>query len=248
MNHIVLITWQTNTEITDKSNQATKEIAQNNSSSYIALDIAKQSWCPYLWWIVWYLENFLWETHQALEEKGHKWTVCPFTPKVLKWQTVYFAKETIDTTSGNTQKIEQNLIEKHIPWFLELEANTPEEKRKLACLLITAHGPKTPEECNLYISQTQKNIQPMFVSEGLLLSELHPHSTVPSVRNAEFFPSRTPVPIFFVRRIIGNDIPYLIRKDRYDEQIYTKILQSLEKQFGIDRIHQEMDRLWLRIE
>lgn len=218
--------------------------------NYINLADAQASKCPLIGGTVNYLENFLGKTHPELEKVGHMGTVCPFTPSVLKNGTVSFAREIISTTDPEAiSNLRKLLIESHLQNFLTLiEPSVSEEKRKLACLLIVMYGLNTEEECTTYVSNLQKEIQPEFVQAGLLLSELHPYSPVPSVRNSEFFPSRPPFPIFFIRRLIANDIPYLLRRDRYDETTYQKIFSALKRDFTLEVIEKEMARLDKKLE
>ncbi len=215
------------------------------NSHYTNLQDAKTSRCPMLSGTIDYLENFLGQNHPKLEDVGHKGNVCPFTQKVLANNTVHFLREAIDPKNPEAiTEIKKSLLETHRPNFFNVvEKAVEESKRKLACLLIIIHGLQTADECNTFISNVQKDLQPDFVQKGLLLSELHPYSSTPSARNEDFFPSRPPFPLFFIRRIIPNDIPYLLRKDRYSDEIYTKILSGLLEDFDLDVIKHEMHRL-----
>ncbi len=218
--------------------------------NYINLDDAQASKCPLIGGTVNYLENFLGKTHPELEKVGHKGTVCPFTPSVLQNGTVSFARGVINKADPEAiSKLKKVLVESHLQNFLKIiEPSVSEDKRKLACLLIIMYGLNTEEECTTYVSNVQKEVQPEFVQAGLLLSELHPYSLVPSVRNNEFFPSRPPFPIFFIRRLIPNDIPYLLRRDRYDETTYQKIFNALQRDFTLEVIEKEMARLGKKLE
>jgi len=212
---------------------------------YYSLDAAKESGCPVLAGTINYLEKFLSQPHFKLQEVGHNGSVCPFTRNVLINKTVYFAREMVNMFDKNaSDTIRQSLNKLHMQTFLTIDTSLVGESiRKLACLIVLVHGPESAEECNRYVSIVQKEVQPDFVAKGLLLSELHPYSHVPSARNPNFFPSRPPFPIFFIRRIIPNDIPYLLRKDRYDDLTYKKILDSLLRDFGKGVIIKEMVRL-----
>lgn len=214
-------------------------------NKYISLKNAIASGCPALAGTIDYLKNFLGAPHPNLEKVGHKGTICPFTAKVLENEAVTFAREAVDINDlAAEEKVEHSLIKNYLPNFLNvIEQSVEEKNRKFACLIVIVHGPNTPDECNKFVSLRQKNVQQEFVQAGLLLSELHPHSPVPSVRNSEFFPSRPPFPIFFIRRLIPNDIPYLLRRDRYNDLIYLKILNSLKRDFGMEVIEREMKRL-----
>lgn len=214
-------------------------------ADYVNLQSAQGSGCPLLKGTIGYLENFLGKPHEKLAEKGHHGTVCPFTPRVLKNGTVYFARETVNPSDTDVEaKIKEFLVNRHLPNFFDIvEAQVAQDQKRLACLLIVIHGLNSAENCQRFVSNTQKKLQPDFVKAGLLLSELHPHNLVPSVRNPELLASRPPFPIFFIRRIIPNDIPYLLRKDRYNDETYGKILFRLHLDFGPDVINQEMKRL-----
>ncbi len=214
-------------------------------NNYIDLQSARSSNCPLLRGTLEYLESFLSKPHSILSDAGYFGTVCPFTSKVLEHETVCFTNEIIDVSDRNAiVKIKDSLLEDHLRHFIDVWEPS---KQKLACLLVMVFGPQSAEDCNTFISKVQKDLQPRFVERGILLSELHPHSQVPSVRCPVFFPSRPPFPLFFVRRIIPNDIPYLLRKDRYDEETYNKIARSLNRDFGKSAIEKEMKRLNLTL-
>lgn len=216
-----------------------------NRNTYYSLDAAKLSGCPMFSGTINYLEEFLGKPHPDLEKVGHKGSVCPFTPKVLENKTVHFVREIVDVKVGEEARtyLKFQLIRNHMQTFLAIEKASENVARKLACLVIVVFGPETLEECMYYVSEAQKQVQPLFVEFGLLLSELHPHSPVPSARNNEFFPSRPPFPIFFIRRLIANDIPYILRRDRYDEVTYSAMYDSLLRDFGAETINKEMERL-----
>ncbi len=214
-------------------------------TNYINFATANASKCPMMLGTIDYLQNFLGKPHPSLESVGHKGSICPFTPQVLKNGTVSFAREIIDIQALQAgEKIKKSLLETHMPaFFNEIEPGIQEDKRKLACLLVIISGLSSADECNKFVSMVQKDLQPLFIQQGLLLSELHPFSNVPSARNPEFFTSRPPFPLFFIRRVIPNDVPYLLRKDRYSDEIYGKILFSLKRDLGIETVVAEMKRL-----
>lgn len=213
--------------------------------NYIDFDSAKLSQCPLLTGTIGYLEGFLSKPHPALEQVGFNGSVCPFTSQVLNNNTLCFSTEIIDVSTDSEQsRVKESLVDFHLEYFLKTwEPSIKLEKQRLASLLIITFGPKSAVECEMFISSVQKELQPRFVETGLLLSELHPHSNVPSVRCPVFYPSRPPFPLFFIRRIIPNDIPYLLRKDRYDEKTYDLISKSLNRDFEKEVIIKEMKRL-----
>ncbi len=212
---------------------------------YFTFNQAQTSECPFLNQTTVYLQEFLGKPHEKLQEKGHNSSVCPFTPKVLNYQTVVFGHEHINTiVNTSNESIRTALIAEHMPHFLNsVISQTQQEVRHLACLLIVVSGLETEQECNTYVSMVQKELQPEFVKNGLLLSELHPFSPVPSVRNSDFFPSRSPFPLFFIRKLIPNDIPYILRTDRYDEETYRNLFYSIHSNFGVETVEKEMARL-----
>jgi hypothetical protein len=212
--------------------------------TYNSLEKAKKSGVKSLLGTINYLEDFLAKPHPSLISAGHLGSVCPFTPTVLRMDTISFVHAVLEENEFDKASYFRNIVlPLSLCLFYRREEGMACANKKTACTLVVLDGISTEDECNLYISQIQKEEQPNFVEKGLLLSELHPFSKVPSVRSNVFFPSRTPYPIFFIRRIIPNDIPYLLRKDRYEEDTYNKILFSLKRDFGIGVITREMTRL-----
>ncbi len=231
-----------------ENNKETPRNSITSAHQYYSLTEARNNGSSSIVAIAKWLEEFLGQPHAALQAKGYHGSVCPFTPRVLAHETVSIAALPINPAAKSFTGLLEKIVVSSASDFFKTEAVIPENIRHLACLLLIVEGIETSKEmCELFVSKIQKKLQPEFVGMGLLLSELHPHSDVPSVRAANFFPSRPPFPLFFIRRLIAADIPYLLRRDRYDQTTYDKIFSGVRLHFSDDAIRSEMKRLGKKV-
>ncbi len=175
---------------------------------YLDLPAARESDDAALTGVTQYLSGFLAQPNTALQAVGRPGNVCPFTRMALESNAIRFGRQAIDPHSPTAREdLMRAMREEHRERFFT-EVDEVVSDRRFASLLVLIDGPQSPEECDELVSQTQKALQPDFVTRGLLMSELHPHNTVPSLHNPQFFPSRPPHPFHFIRRIVERDIPF----------------------------------------
>lgn len=226
-------TTEENSDEADDFYGAAGFMFESGTTPYLDVPAARESGDPALTGVMNYLSNFLAQPNPALQAVGRPGNVCPFTQMALDKNAIRFGREAVDpTASGSRNRLKQVLLDEHLGrFFTEVEGQVADSR--FASLLVLVDGLQSPQECDDYVSTVQKEVQPDFAEKRLLMSELHPHNTVPSLYNANFFPSgAVPHPIFFIRRIIERDIPFLARPDRYSPETVRRVRTALEEQFG----------------
>jgi len=61
------------------------------------------------------------------------------------------------------------------------------------------------------IDDAQNELKASFVDVGLMLGEFHSENESPGLRNPEFRPLRSPVPMLAIRHMVESDLPFLRR-------------------------------------
>ncbi len=211
------------------------------NTSYLDLPSARATENPAMLGVINYLDTFLAQPHPALQAVGRPGNVCPFTRMALETNSIRFGRQDVDVASAESlANLKSVLQEIRLgKFFTDVEQIVAD--RRLASLLILVDGPQSPGDCHIAVSAVQKDLQPDFVESRLLMSELHPHNRVPSLHSPDFFPSgAVPHPIFFIRKIISKDIPFLAREDRYPPETVARVRGSLVEQFGEDVVREAM--------
>lgn len=153
-----------------------------------------------------WVENFLARPHSDLGREGK---VCPFVPESLARNTLQFfvvrlAEKNPDDTS---------IIEKHVQHFRDyfLSQERMEGKADIFRSLLMIFPDVTAEEAPVLIDSVQKKLKPSFVKEGLMLGEFHALNNAPGLRNPNFHPLRSPIPLLAIRHMVESDIDFLNR-------------------------------------
>ena len=80
------------------------------------------------------------------------------------------------------------------------------------------------------IDLVQQKLKPLFVRKGLMLGEFHKRNNASGLRNAQFYPLRTPTPALAIRKIVPSDVVFL-NLDKYDARLKVDFLTAFLKQF-----------------
>jgi len=173
--------------------------------------------------VLWWIENFLARPHKDLGRTG---PVCPFVRPALDKETLWLSPL---LKSSYRDGSPGPVILDHLDWFLELEPSVGEDAIYKTILFVLPDV--TPEEHVSIIDATQAQLKPKFVEQGLMFGQFHPDCEEGGVRNPDFRPLRSPVPLLVIRKMTTFDFMFL-KKDRntYDE----KYLRTYFKRFAPD--------------
>lgn len=149
--------------------------------------------------------------------------VCPFLPNALKHNSIYFYD---DIHSANKNQL-MKTVRKCREDFLSILKPTEIENKNLIvykCLIILIRSETISHRL---IDEIQMELKSEFVIEhGLMLGEFHLSSNSSAIKNKEFYPLRTKVPLLVIRYLVANDIFFLNPKDKYSKEIRLKFLQT----------------------
>lgn len=139
---------------------------------------------------------------------GRQGAVCPFLPRALKAESLFFHEIKTDFDSSNDEIDE--LIKQYAEIFASTLPNVAKARLNKAIVLVF---PKlTDEQAVELIEETQSRLKPFFVERGLMLGEFHKNHQGEGIRNENFRPLQSPVPLLVIRHLIPSDLIFLVRK------------------------------------
>ncbi len=169
---------------------------------YPSIDIEQlQQDLPYLIETMEWVRNFLGKPHPDLGRSG---PVCPFVPSALQLNAIRM--RVIRSSHLEHKKIEE-IVRSYRDIFLEIEPQTGEAALNKAILLIFPDV--RTEEAFKLIDGVQQELKPFFVEAGLMLGEFHKRNQTPGLRNQNFRPLRSPIPMLAIRFMVEGDLPFL---------------------------------------
>lgn len=188
------------------------EIANQNRS---LREITEPKNCPYQKFVGW-LRNFIVRPHILLGRSG---SVCPYVSYSLK-KELFFCAVYSGEFCQNT--VEQNLLG-YRDWFLELEVPTKQDAvfKTLVLLLPDLSSSDTPQ----FMKTIHTNLKTEFINKGLMLGEFFPGYSQRSLWNSNFYPLSSPLPLFVIRYMVGNDY-YFLKNDRLFFEAYLKFFRD----------------------
>ncbi len=156
--------------------------------------------------IVNWCENFLGRPHPDLGRTGN---VCPFVPESMMRGSLKFA--VLRLKNRGTAAVEE--IEAIVGAFREhfVENEKAQGKIDIFGSWVMIYPDVSNEDAPLLIDTPQKEMKPSFVKEGLMLGEFHPLNGLPGLRNDDFRPLRSPIPLLVIRHMVESDIDFLTR-------------------------------------
>jgi hypothetical protein len=155
--------------------------------------------------IVDWCENFLGRPHVELGRSGN---VCPFVPEAMMRGSIKFAVVPLRNRGvAARSEIEEVIIacREHL-----LAKEQADGKIDIFGSMVMIFPDVTPEEAQLVIDPSQRKLKPSFVEVGLMLGEFHPFNPTPGLRNKDFRPLRSPVPLLAIRHMVESDVDFLM--------------------------------------
>lgn len=149
-----------------------------------------------------WMHAFLARTHPELGRKG---AVCPFVPLSLEQDSIWMAE--IGDGNATVESISA-VIRQYRDLFLVTEPiSGPDTINKAFVVVFPNLGPDGAG----VVDQVQSLLKKDFVEMGLMLGEFHASNQSPGLRNAEFRPLRSPIPMLAIRHMVDSDLPFLLR-------------------------------------
>lgn len=158
-------------------------------------------------------------------EVGRAGPVCPFTPTALALDSIWLA-EVVDRDPDHDAIVE--LIGSYREAFLELDPRSGPTSLNKAILVVF---PNLGADAAQMIDQVQAAQKSRFVDSGLMLGEFHSANESPGLRNPDFRPLRSPVPMLAMRHMVETDLPFL-RRPTDPPQVRALYLRSYLRRLG----------------
>lgn len=183
-------------------------------------------------------KSFLAKPHSELGRTG---PVCPFLPRSLKLNTVWFA--TIRAKHLDPDQIAA-LVKRYRDVFLHLKPTQDEAALYKSIMLVF---PDIEDEKGAaLIDKVQQQLKPFFVEEGLMIGEFHPWNETPGLHNSDFRPLRSPISMLAIRFMVESDLPFLDRLTD-DPQLRSRYLKAYLNRLGTNleekKLHQAQQSL-----
>ncbi|ALN55906.1 DUF6875 domain-containing protein [Lysobacter enzymogenes] len=169
-----------------------------------------------------WIRNFLARPHPDVGRPG---PVCPFTPTALALDTIWLAE--IQDRDVSLDRIVE-LISVYRDLFGEIEPRTGQVAINKTVLIVFPH---LGDDAAAFVDEVQQQLKPSFVDLGLMLGEFHASNESPGLRNPDFRPLRSPVPMLAIRQMVETDLPFL-RRSLDTAQVRSQFLRSYLRRLG----------------
>jgi hypothetical protein len=165
-----------------------------------------------------WIREFLARPHPELGRHG---SVCPFVPVALGFDTIWMAE-----VPGTTPSFEHisSIITEYRNVFLETEPKSGPDAINKAFLVVFPSLARNGDGAAV-VDKVQASLKRYFVDMGLMLGEFHSGNETPGLRNSDFRPLRSPIPMLAIRHMVESDLPFLTRK-YYSPQVRSSFLRS----------------------
>jgi len=204
------------------NNQIERAGATANDGLQRASDIERNHAGTPMATIVEWVRTFLARPHP---EVGRSGPVCPFTPAALALDTIWLTEVT-DSDPDPARLIE--VVGKYRDLFFDVE---PREGSSAINKTILVVFPNLGSDAAALVDEVQKQLKPSFVDLGLMLGEFHSKNESPGLRNPDFRPLRSPVPMLAIRQMVETDLPFL-RRYIDEPQVRVSFLRSYLRRLG----------------
>ncbi len=169
-----------------------------------------------------WVRDFLARPHPHVGRAG---PVCPFTPTALALDTIWLTE--VSETKVDRAAVEA-LIADYRDLFLELDPRSGQAALSKTILVVF---PNLGEQGARVVDEVQAAQKAPFVEAGLMLGEFHAANESPGLRNPDFRPLRSPVPMLAIRHMVETDLPFL-RRDIDAPEVRTKFLRAYLRRLG----------------
>jgi hypothetical protein len=150
-----------------------------------------------------WVREFLARPHPQLGRKG---SVCPFVPLSLEMDSIWLAE--VAQADVGFESISR-IITEYRDVFLAMEPTTGPDAMQKSFLIVF---PTLGTEGAALVDKVQYALKKHFVDMGLMLGEFHSANEGAGLRNPDFRPLRSPVPMLAIRHMVESDLPFLMRE------------------------------------
>jgi hypothetical protein len=152
-----------------------------------------------------WMEDFLNRPHPMLGRSGE---VCPWTKRTIELGKLLLAP-IASRDAAEVDDIVLSLLERF--WSLEPTRGADAAFRSIVAVFHRLE----PETAAPFVVATHQRLKPSFLDRGLMLGEFYPTNPKPGLRNPNFRPLRSPVPLLVIRQMVEPDVEFLLDRDEF---------------------------------
>ncbi len=167
-----------------------------------------------------WMRRFLAKPHPDLGRGGN---VCPWVPGAIAQDTIW-----LTAVNSTDHAAIRQVVTQYRERFLDLEPKNGELSMMKSILIVF---PNVPSDNAAVVDQVQLELKPQFVDSGLMIGEFHERNEGEGLRNPNFRPLRSPIPLLAIRFMVESDIPFLHRL-MYPPELRTRLLKSYIRRLG----------------
>jgi len=150
---------------------------------------------------------------------GRAGPVCPFSAVSISKETFWVGcADRADLTANDIEEIAADVI----PVFHGLP---PVDGPGAATKSILILFPQITDYS--IIDEAQRRLKEKSIPDGLMIGQFYPGCEEPGVRNSEFRPLQSPLPLLAIRYMVSSDFPFLAPKTRWVEEYLKKFAPSV---------------------
>ncbi|WP_046071808.1 DUF6875 domain-containing protein [Pseudomonas synxantha] len=158
---------------------------------------------------------------------GRPGVVCPWTPNAMKRETFWL------TELATRDRCDQAVCEDMLSLIGHFNRAAPTEGDKTQFKTIVAVFPDIHPEHK--VDEFHAMLKPAFLDAGLMLGEFYSTCKKPGLRNPEFRPLTSPIPLLVVREMVDFDIVFLA-----DSQAYVNAYLKRHGAAGLDTLERTL--------
>jgi len=147
-------------------------------------------------------------------QSGRSGSVCPFVPTALDQDTIWMAE--VETTPSF--ECISEIITGYRDVFLQTEPTSGPDAMNKTFVVVFPSFKANGTDGPALIDKVQASLKRYFVEMGLMLGEFHANNESPGLRNPDFRPLRSPIPMLAIRHMVDSDLPFLIRETYAPEE------------------------------
>lgn len=177
---------------------------------------SERSLMPYQELVREWAVSYLNAPHSDLGREG---AVCPFTAASISKEMFWVG--CMDRSDLNADDIERTVADAVAEFRRLPSAEGPDAILKTILVLF----PRITDYS--VIDEAQRRLKEESVASGLMIGQFYPGCDEPGIRNPEFRPLRSPVPLLAIRHMVGSDLPFLTTRVEWVEEYLKRFAPSI---------------------
>jgi hypothetical protein len=135
---------------------------------------------------------------------GRRGPVCPYTRPSMNNNCFLLA------WAGGEHDVKsiESTVDQYRRWFMELLEQPERTRGHLLTILVVLPGFDRTDSAPL--DALQRRLKDVFVREGLMVGQFHPHCEQSGLWNEDFRPLKSPIPLLAIRQMVASDLPFLL--------------------------------------